>query len=367
MDELSAPVGLTVEGCRARQQVLRQHLERRRLDAALVWDRRHVHYFTGYWCRDIYATVALIERDGPTTLVVPSAPEEETAGDSVIVYESNRLCTLVDDHLGAALGAVEGRVASLRRVGCDGPVRPLGQAADWADIQDVLYGMRRRKADDEVALLRRVIAATEAAYRHAYEALREGVTEVELFAGMQAAAAAVAGETLGEFGNDFQIGDTGSAPRRRAARSGEVAILDLSVVLRGYHSDMCRSFVVGRRPTDAQRAAHERVLQVLDVVERTARPGASCRQLYQEARALLDGYRGWSFPHHLGHGIGLSAHEAPRLNPHWDDAFQVGDVFTAEPGLYGPDLQAGLRVEEVYHLSESGLVKLTGFPVGLGC
>ena len=40
-------------------------------------------------------------------------------------------------------------------------------------------------------------------------------------------------------------------------------------------------------------------------------------------------------------------------------------MFTAEPGLYGPDLRAGLRIEEIYHLTESGLEKLTTFPTEL--
>jgi Xaa-Pro dipeptidase len=80
---------------------------------------------------------------------------------------------------------------------------------------------------------------------------------------------------------------------------------------------------------------------------------------------MLEGFGGWSFPHHLGHGIGLSAHESPYLNPHWDDRFQAGDVFTVEPGLYGTDLAPGVRVEEIYHLSASGLRRLTRFPTGL--
>ncbi|HEY8503598.1 MAG TPA: Xaa-Pro peptidase family protein [Gemmataceae bacterium] len=359
-----APAGLTREGCEERQRALREHLRRRGLATALIADRRHVYYLTGYWCRAVFAAAALVESDGPTTLVVPLPPEDEPAAGDVRVYESNRLGTLVDDQPGAALRALADRLGRFRRVGCDGPVCPW-LVPECEGIGDALLALRRRKMADEVALLRRAIAATEAAYRHASAALAEGVTEVELFAGMQAAAAADAGEVLGEFGNDFQIGATGSPPRRRPARAGEVAILDLSVTLRGYRSDMCRSFVVGGSPTDEQLEAHRRVLEVLRYVEETARPGVGCRRLYEEARAMLDGYRGWSFPHHLGHGTGLSAHEAPRLNPHWDDTLRPGDVFTAEPGLYGPELRAGLRVEEIYLVTESGPLRLTSFPTGL--
>ena len=45
---------------------------------------------------------------------------------------------------------------------------------------------------------------------------------------------------------------------------------------------------------------------------------------------MLDGFSGWTFKHHLGHGIGLCNHEAPRLNPRWNDTLEVGDVFTED-------------------------------------
>ena len=87
--------------------------------------------------------------------------------------------------------------------------------------------------------------------------------------------------------------------------------------------------------------------------------------MYEEVAAKLDGYRGWSFPHHLGHGIGLSTHESPRLNPDWDDIFQEGDVFTIEPGLYGEGLRGGVRLEENYVVTASGITRLSSFPLDL--
>ncbi len=309
--------GLTVDGCLSRQSRLRQRLEQLELDAALITDQRHVYYFTGFWARSLFAPAVLIKRDGDTILTAPLPPQTAMAATEVVVYESNQIGTLVDHQDVAAITAIKGHFSGLKRIGCDRPVRGcLLSEAEQVDIADVMLALRRSKDDDEVTLLCSAIDATEAAYRYAQQALEPGITEVELFAGMQQAAVAHVGETIGEFGNDFQIGAVGSPPRRRAAQKGEVAIFDVTVVVRGYCSDMCRSFVVGGEPSDQQLKAYQRIMQVLSDVEHAVGPGYRCKRLYEEACDALDGYEGWVFKHHLGHGIGLNPHEAPRLNPH---------------------------------------------------
>lgn len=354
--------------CRERQSCLRRSLGEKSLDAALITDRRHVYYFTGYWRPAAFAAAVVIEGNGPTTLAAPLPLKTDFAVDEVLVYESNRCYTLVDDQLGGATSALIERLKRFTRIGVDGslPAALLDRpGSTWTDVQDVLWRMRRRKYTDELALLEHAIRATEAAYHAAFEALRPGITEIELCAEIQRAATVAAGEILGEFGNDFQIGDIGSTPRRKAAQQGEMAILDLSVVYRGYRSDMCRSYVVGRRPNADQLDAYRKIMPVFDLIRSGVKPGVSCREIDRTVRDELDGYRGWKFFHHLGHGTGLSPHEAPRLNPDYDDVFEVGDVFTVEPGLYGPELNAGIRIEEIYAVTESGVRQLTRCPTAL--
>jgi hypothetical protein len=225
--------------------------------------------------------------------------------------------------------------------------------------------LRRRKDPDEVMLIRRAVAACEAAYARARQILRPGISEIEVYAEVQAAAVRAAGEPIGEFGNDFQSGTPGGPPRARALVAGELMPLDLAVSIRGYRGDLCRTFAVGGEPTPAQRDAHARVLQALAQFERAARPGTTCRAMDEEIRKSLDGYRGWRFPHHLGHGTGLSPHEAPRLNPRSDDSLEVGDVLAVEPGLYGPELNAGVRVEQDYLVTPDGVEPLSSFSTDL--
>jgi Xaa-Pro aminopeptidase len=164
-------------------------------------------------------------------------------------------------------------------------------------------------------------------------------------------------------GNDYACGQHGGPPRDRSAGAGELYILDLGPAFRGYFADNCRTIAVDGHPTDVQCWAWEFIVPVFDLVEREVKPGKSCRELYGQVKAMLDAASPCIFHHHLGHGIGLFPHEAPHLNPNWDDTFQAGEVIAVEPGLYAPQLRSGIRLENNYLVTETGVELLSDFPL----
>ena len=91
----------------------------------------------------------------------------------------------------------------------------------------------------------------------------------------------------------------------------------------------------------------------------------TCRDLYARVQEWLATAPVGTWSSHLGHGIGLSVHETPRLNPHWDDTLEVGDVIAVEPALYAPELSCGMRIENDYLVTEAGLELLSPFPLEL--
>jgi len=357
-------VGLSPAGCRKRQEKLCKLLSAEGLDCALITDPRHIYYFAGYWRigRVLTPAALLIRADGRSILGCPGTPPQDLAIDESRTYEADRIGTLIDDPASELMRVLDPRLNEAGAVGVD-VVHALSPGT--RSILAAILSLRRKKDSDEMAMLEVAIAGCDAGYSRAKELLRAGVTEVKLYASIRSAATEAVREPLTEFGNDFQCGALGSLPRNRPVELGESAILDVGVVYRGYSSDLCRTFVVGGQPNEAQLAAYQRIMDALQYVEDTVRPGVSCNEVYREVHRMIDGFRGWSFPHHLGHGIGLSAHEAPRLNPHWDDTFEVGDVFTAEPGLYGEDLRAGIRIENDYLVTPTGVERLSHFPTDL--
>jgi Xaa-Pro aminopeptidase len=366
MSEQASLSGLTQDGCEARRSRLITALTAEGFDAALLVHPGHISAFSGHWTRGLFRSLLLVVADGNAILATPVKPVEPAFVTHTIVFPGAKLGTMLDDPLAAGIESLAPWLSGAKRIGSDGVLIALSpNQIVPKDITPLMRQLRRSKLPDEIALIERGVHGCEAAYAAARAAVGPGRTEWDMYVDLYAAAARAVGEPIGEFGNDFQAGTPGGPPRHRAMQVGELLPLDLSVVVRGYWSDLCRTFCVGGRPTAAQSDSHRRVADALGYVESTVRPGTNCRQLYLDVANQLKNPRGWVFPHHLGHGIGLSAHEAPRLNPHWDDVFQEGDVFTAEPGLYAEELRGGVRLEKDYLVTAEGVRPLSGFPLDL--
>lgn len=365
---------LSPDGCRSRQDRLRARMAELEIDRALVVAPEHVQYLTGFRPHWLMHAAAMVDLEGDCVLVAPNTEPELHAADRVETFEAQWNATLRQEQR-EAIGEGLRRLASGRPVERWGAeftacfphaVEAMGGDPS-ADLDGVLWELRRRKDPDELAMIQKAIDCTDAMYRRAREIISPGIAEIEVFNQLHAAAVEEAGEALTGLGNDFQVNSPGGSARDGVvAEAGQLYILDLGPGYRGYYADNCRAFAVNGRPTEAQHRAWESIMAVFDLVTEMVRPGASAKALYERVKARLDEVDpSGSFWHHLGHGIGLYPHEAPHLNPAWDDTFQEGEVFTVEPGLYLDGLAAGIRIEENYVVTADGVKQLTVTPTAL--
>ena len=352
-------VSLTREPCLERQAGLRRAMAEAGVAALLVTDRRNLMYLFNHVGREIHPAAALIFADGPSVLSRRAEDDSTVFAERVEGYESARLGTLRPEVADLAFAPLLPLLKG--RIGVDGPVPAwLLPGVELVDMRPAIAREQRCKRVDEIALIRTAIGASETAYAAVEKLFVPGVPEIELFAAFQAAAVVAAGEAIGELGNDYRGGAAGGLPRREALKVGELVPLDTGVKLRLYYSDLCRTYAVGGSWDERQRQAAKRVAEALRLAESLIAPGVSCKAVYAEVHAFLNGFNTWRFPHHLGHGFGLRPIETPRINPHWDDVFEIGDTFTLEPGLYAEELRAGVRLENDYTLTEAGLLRLSG-------
>jgi Xaa-Pro aminopeptidase len=347
-------------------------MRRRDLDLVIVTQVEHVQWLAGPRYAWTFSPTVALSQTGQLTLICPNKVPDVAAADDVATYEAQWHSTLRNDQRQASAEVLLKTLSSKpdpKRTAVEhstcGPHLTAALGAGLADVEPDLYRLRRRKDADELARLRKAIAGTEKMYQRAREIIRPGINELEVFNQLQSVAVEEFGEPMTGTGNDYQCGSRGGPPRDRAARAGELYILDLGPAFRGYFADNARTIAV-TEVSDSQRAAWEYIMKAFRHVEQTVKPGTSARQLFGQAQSILDECSVGKFNHHLGHGIGLFPHEAPHLNPHWDDAFEVGDVFTVEPGLYDQEkLNAGMRIENDYLVTEAGVELLTDFSLEL--
>ncbi|TWU23687.1 M24 family metallopeptidase [Bythopirellula polymerisocia] len=365
------PYGVDVVACKSRQQRLLAEMVEHGLEWVVLTRRESVQWLTGAYVGPLFAPAAAMNTEGRVTLVLPSRKTSLTvAADEVLPYEEKWCSTLRDEQRAASNTVMMSALPiKLRHVGGEwsqlGPDLLADCEGNVINIEPTIFRLRRQKDNDELRMLRRANDANRAMYKLAREIVEPGVNELDVYNELHAVAVQKLGEALTYFGQDFRSNARGGLPRDRKIEAGELYILDLGVGFRGYYSDNARTLAVGGEPSAKQVLAWERVSEVFPLVESTVRPGASCKQLFEEVQSLLDKSKPWVFNHHLGHGVGLAPHEGPHLNPSWDDTFAEGEFFTAEPGLYHEELRAGVRLEENYVVTATGCEKLTDYPLGL--
>jgi Xaa-Pro aminopeptidase len=347
-------------------------------DAFITSDRRTVYYFTGFLAPTESAALFVSWSDGRTALISNSQTGE--FADEMIYLESYSMQRSLDflDHDAAA--ALDNLLSPKKKpavtnwlvdkaavnVLCEEVLRKASPKARFADASPCLLKLRKNKEEDEIAGVRQNLEYCAAAYSAARETIRPGITEVDVYNAMYSAVVRAAGTSV-DFAGDFACGERGISgggpPTTRELRAGDLYPLDIFPAAHLYFADTCRTFAVGP-PTDRQHQAWEITRQAVRLGESLIKPGVRARDVYGEIKSFLDSQEitEKTFWHHAGHGIGHRGHEAPRIIPGSDDVFEVGDVFTLEPGIYSPALQGGIRLEDNYVLRANGIEDLFDYP-----
>ncbi len=210
--------------------------------------------------------------------------------------------------------------------------------------------LREVKDAGELALLRLACEAADAALTDLVGrgGLRPGRTEREVGRELEAlmldhGADAVSFETIVAAGPNSAIPH--HRPTDAVLATGDFVKIDFGALVAGYHSDMTRTFVLGK-PADWQLEIYQLVAEAQRAGREALRPGAELREVDAAARRLIaDAGYADNFGHGLGHGVGLQIHEAPGIAATSAGTLLAGSVVTVEPGVYLPG-RGGVRIED---------------------
>jgi Xaa-Pro aminopeptidase len=355
---------LTAEGCKARRQRLLDRLKP--AHPLVLADPIHLRYFANFNVEPVgqfadFGGLLVLRPDGHAALF----HDAKTAKSVELAHADER--TPVPWYTGQEPGKGPRRTVLRPVLEANGGRVHDGLADPLApQLHEVVTDLRRRKDADEVELLRTCMRATDAGHAWARANVRAGMTELEAYAGVAGACYAALGQFAVVYG-DFTVingAKRGGPPTPHALAKGEAFILDYSVVVQGYRSDFTNTLVVGGDPSAEQRRLFGLCATAMAAGEGRLKAGATCQSVYDAVRGAFEAAGvADHFPHHAGHGLGLSHPEAPFLVRHSSETLVAGDVVTLEPGLYlGND---GVRIENDYLITDAGYEKLSNHTISL--
>jgi len=372
---------LTQEGCRARQDRLQERMAAEGIDAVMLTDHRDIYYFTGLLLSSYpafpFPAAMVLQQSGETWLAAHTV-EGEALVDERIEYEFHKLYTMNPDPVRQLNNAVTDRLKKMKGVSRFGwqeeslPALLSHSLENWVGdsalmpIDEVLAELQKSKDTEEAGLLRKSVEVSLAAYDAAQRVIVPGVNELDVLIAGRSAATHTASSVM-HHGGDYRSGEQGGVARDRSVPKGELYIIDAHTDFQGYWSDLCRTFSVGD-PTDLQVSVYEHIAAILTDVPTLVKPGGKGTELWSilDARIREHPHLADSgLIHHGGHGVGLRPHEAPDLNRDREGIFEVGDVFSCEPGAYSDELGGGVRLENTYWITEDGVENLSEYPMNL--
>lgn len=240
--------------------------------------------------------------------------------------------------------------------------------------QPILQRLRSIKESEEIALIQQACDITEKGFRRILKATQPDVWEFELEA---------------EFTHEFIKNRSGGfaytpiiasgfnanvlhyIENNQQCKAGDVILMDVGASYANYASDMTRCVPVSGKFTDRQKEVYNAVLRVKKAAAKMLVPGTLWAEYHIEVGKIMTkelislgliteddvknenpdwpAYKKY-FMHGTSHHMGLDTHDYGILT----EPMEAGMVFTVEPGIYIPDENLGIRLEDDYVIQESG-------------
>lgn len=277
----------------------------------------------------------LMRRTWITDIRTWSAPAPDDDGISL-------LTDLLAEYAGrgATIGLMKGHETHLRMPLADYE-RLLANLSGLriADATGIVRSLRMVKSDAEIEKLAHICAIGSRTFAQVPEFAQEGRPLEDVFRSFRR-------EGLSQGADDvpYLVGgadqggycDVISPPSRRPLAKGDILMMDSGAMWDGYFCDFDRNWAIGSAD-DASRRAYDILWRATEAGIEAARPGATCRDLFQAMQSViaeLDGQGG--DVGRLGHGLGMQLTEWPS-HCVWDETIiSQNMVLTLEPSLsYG--------------------------------
>jgi Xaa-Pro aminopeptidase len=234
------------------------------------------------------------------------------------------------------------------------------------DIRGVIESLRLIKSPGEIAFLKKAVNLSLDAHLQAMTMMRPGLYEYQVGAKM------VEVHAMGGSEAEGYAPIVGAGPNStvlhydqlaRKIADGDMVVLDVGAQFSGYSSDITRTLPANGKFTPRQREIYDIVLGAQNAVFAALKPGMNyCKSgdksLYKISYDYINSHGkdlhgrrlGQYYIHGLGHNIGLDVHDPGD----YCKPLAPGMVVTVEPGVYIPEENLGVRIEDDLLITDTG-------------
>ncbi len=365
---------------RIKQRNVQRALAASPFDALLFFKAEAVRYLTDFYVKGFRPFmepeyVVLVARDRAPVVGHVSGSDDLRIRWKSDIEDARRLPAIARWHEVIAgmlsdYGLRDARVGTdlMPYMVCDG-LRRACPKLEISDAAGIWSGLTAVKHPIEIELIREAVRVADIGAAAAVAAIRPGVTEH--------AVAAEAVAAMRRNGSEFEpfiplvaSGYNTSMFERVATEKqiaeGEMVILDIGAVVRGYTGDLGRTYICGN-PTPEQKSVYRATLAALEEAKKVVRPGATGRQVDQRAREVIAeyGYGRYVYSGNTGHQLGYGLHGEPLVDRNVDFEIVENMVLCLEPRIVLPDRPeiGGAHLEDVVRVTADGHEQLNRTPL----
>lgn len=249
---------------------------------------------------------------------------------------------------------------------------------EYQRIAPLIYDLRCVKEQKEIELIQRACDITEIGFRRILEFTKPGVWEYELEAEFSYE---FLRNRATRFAYDPIIASGANScvlhyiENSQQCKDGDIILFDVGAEYANYNADMTRVIPVNGKFSKRQRQVYDAVLRVKNEATELLKPGNIIPEYHQAVGEIMErellalgliskidiekqdpdwpAYKKY-FMHGTSHHLGLNVHDVASIYK----KFEPGMTFTVEPGIYIPEENIGIRLEDNIVITKDGHINL---------
>lgn len=243
----------------------------------------------------------------------------------------------------------------------------------FENADTLLMNLRIIKEPEEVEYTKKALEITKNALIDIFSYLKKGTSEREIFARLNLNYTKLINSSYA-FDPIVATGINACVLHYDACKSfigeNDLFLIDTGAEYLNYASDITRTFPVNRKFSDKQEYLYQAILDIQKELIKFYVPGFSINKINEKTNQLMEDlllYIGLItkteiknqaknnpvfkkyYPHSVTHFLGLDVHDVGEENT----ILKKGMILTCEPGLYVPEWELGIRIEDDILITDS--------------